>query len=144
MIEIKEILTRIAKGQTKRKIRKDLSVHNLTINRYIKEAKCLGIDPENCELSQITDNLCSAISRNTTKAPKTTLYPRVIIMLPVKDRIEAYLKDGITKAKIIRLLGRDGIKISESSFLRFVKAHFSHLNKNITVRLPESPPGKYA
>jgi len=144
MIEIKEILTRIAKGQTKRKIRRDLSVHGLTINRYIEEAKCLGIDPENCELSQITDNLCSAISRNTTTAPKTTLYPRDIILLPVKDRIEAYLKDGLTKAKIIRLLARDGIKISESSFLRFVKAHFSSLDKNITVRLPESPPAKYA
>ena len=53
MIEIKEILTRIVKGQSKRKIRRDLSVHNLTINRYIEEAKCLGIDPQNCELSQI-------------------------------------------------------------------------------------------
>ena len=44
MIEIKEILIRIAKGQSKRKIRKDLNVHGLTINRYINEAKCLGID----------------------------------------------------------------------------------------------------
>jgi len=144
MIEIKEILTRIAKGQSKRGIRRDLSVHGLTINRYIKEAKCLGIDPENCELSQITDNLCSAIARNTTTASFKEAYPRDVILLPVKDRIEAYLKDGITKAKIIRLLGRDGIKISESSFLRFVKAHFSHLDKNITVRLPETQPAKYA
>jgi hypothetical protein len=144
MIEIKEILTRIVKGQSKRKIRKDLSVHNLTINRYIKEAKCLGIDPENCDISQITDNLCSAIARNTTTVPKQTAYPRDIILLPVKDRIEAYLKDGVTKAKTRRLLARDGIKISESSFGRFVKANLAHLNKNITVRLPESQPGQYA
>ena len=38
MIEVKEILTRVARGQTKRKIRRDLSVHGLTINRYIEEA----------------------------------------------------------------------------------------------------------
>ena len=145
MLEIKEILLRIAKGQSKRKIRRDLSVHGLTINRYIKEAKCLGIDPGKCEVSQITDNLCSAIARNTTTdRVKEVTYPRDIILLPVKDRIEAYLKDGITKAKIIKLLGRDGIKISESSFLRFVKAHFGHLDKNITVRLPETEPAKYA
>jgi hypothetical protein len=144
MIEIKEILTRIVKGQSKRKIRRDLSVHNLTINRYIEEAKCLGIDPQNCELSQITDNLCSAISRNTTTTPKVAVYPRDIILLPLKDRIEAYLKDGITKAKIRRLLARDGTNISESSFGRFVKANFSHLDKNITVRLPETNPGQYA
>ena len=144
MIEIKEILTRIVKGQSKRKIRKDLSVHNLTINRYIEEAKCLGIDPENCDISQITDNLCSAIARNTTTTPKQTVYPRDIILLPVKDRIEAYLKDGVTKAKTRRLLARDGINISESSFARFVMANLAHLNKNITVRLPESQPGQYA
>ena len=144
MIEIKEILLRIAKGQSKRGIRKDLSVHGLTINRYIEEAKCLGINPQECEVSQITDNLCSAIARNTTTTPKAAAYPRDITLLPVKDRIEAYLKDGVTKAKIRRLLGRDGIKISESSFARFVKAHFNHLDKNITVRLPESPTAKYA
>ena len=144
MIEIKEILLRIAKGQSKRGIRKDLSVHGFTINRYIEEAKCLGINPQECELSKITDNLCSAIARNTTTTPKAAAYPRDITLLPVKDRIEAYLKNGITKAKIIKLLGRDGIIVSESSFLRFVKAHFSHLDKNITVRLPETDPGQYA
>jgi len=146
MIEIKEILLRIAKGQSKRKIRRDLSVHGLTINRYIEEAKCLGIDPQDCDFSQISDNLCSAIARNVTtvKKDESNICPRDILLLPVKDRIEAYLKDGITKAKIRKLLARDGIAISESSFLRFVKEHFSHLNKNITVRLPETEPGQYA
>lgn len=57
MIEIKEILLRIAKGQSKRGIRRDLSVHGLTINRYIQEAKCLGINPEEADPSQITDSL---------------------------------------------------------------------------------------
>ena len=56
MIEIKEILLRIAKGQSKRKIRRDLCVHGLTINRYIEEAKCLGIDPQDCDFSQISGN----------------------------------------------------------------------------------------
>jgi hypothetical protein len=145
MIEIKEILLRIAKGQSKRKIRRDLSVHGLTINKYIEEAKCLGVNPQDCQVSQITDNLCSAIARNTTTTKdKELLCPRDIILLPVKDRIEAYLKDGITKTKIINLLGKDGVIISESSFLRFVKSHFSHLAKNITVRLPETEPGQYA
>jgi len=146
MIEIKEILTRIAKVQTKRKIRRDLSVHVLTINRYIEEARCLGIDAQNCDSSQITDNLCSAVARNVTtvKKDRSDICPRDAILLPVKDRIEAYLKEGVTKAKIRRLLGRDGIMVSESSFLRFVKSHLSHLDKKVTVRLPETEPGKYA
>lgn len=41
MIEIKKILLRITKGQTKRGIRKELSVHGLTLNRYIEELDAL-------------------------------------------------------------------------------------------------------
>ena len=91
-------------------------------------------------------NLCSAIARNVTtvKKDKSDICPRDTILLPVKDRIEAYLKDGITKAKIRRLLARDGIVVSESSFLRFTRTHLGHLDKKVTVRLPETEPGKYA
>jgi hypothetical protein len=146
MIEIKEILLRIAKGQSKRKIRRDLSVHGLTINRYIKEAVSLGVDPEHCQISQITDELCVAIAGNVTtvKKDKSDVCPRDILLLPIKDRIETYLKDGITKAKIRKLLARDGITVCQSSLLRFVNEHFSYLSKNITVRLPETEPAKYA
>jgi len=146
MIEIKEILLRIAKGQSKRKIRRDLNIHGLTINRYIEECRCLGINPLDCDLSQITDELCAAIAGNVTtvKKDKSDICPRDILLLPVKDRIETYLKNGITKAKIRKLLERDGIVVSESSLLRFVNEHFNHLSKNITVRLPETEPGKYA
>jgi hypothetical protein len=144
MIEIKEILTRIAKGQSKRRIRRELSVHGLTINRYIEEARRLGINPEECMVSDITDTLCSAIAQNTNNSgQKEVIYPRDIILLPHKERIEKYLKAGLTKAKIRTLLGRDGVKVTESSFLRFVNAHFAHLRKNITVRLPETNPGQY-
>jgi len=146
MIEIKEILTRIAKGQSKRKISRGLNIHGLTINRYIKECICLGINPEECGPSQITDNLCSAIARNVTtvKKDRSDICPRDKLLLHVKDRIEAYLKEGLTKTKIRELLRRYGITVSESSFLRFVNSHFSKLSKNITVRLPETEPAKYA
>ena len=80
----------------------------------------------------------------TVKKDKSDIYPRDVLLLPVKDRIETYFKDGITKVKIRKLLARDGITVSESSLLRFVNEHFNHLSKNITVRLPETEPAKYA
>lgn len=146
MIEIREILLRIAKGQSKRKIRKDLNVHGQTVNRYIQECICLGIDPLNCDSSQISQELCAVISKNVTTVKKNSqeLCPRDALLLPVKDKIEAHLKKGLTKTKIRKLLEREGITVSESSFLRFVKSYFSHLAKNITVRLPETKPGQYA
>lgn len=64
-----------------------MSVHGLTINRYIKEAKLLGIDPENCDISQITDDLCSSIAGKTSTTAsnkKEILYPRDIILLTRK------------------------------------------------------------
>jgi len=90
-------------------------------------------------LSQIKDDICAAIAKNTSTAKKDKLIlcPRDSTLLPVKDRIESCLNAGITKAKIIKLLERDGILVSESSFLRFIKSHFNYLAKNITVRLPE-------
>jgi hypothetical protein len=145
MTEIKEILLRVAKGHTKRKIRRDLSVHGLTINKYIEESKNLGVNPKDCDKSQITDELAMAIAKNITTAKKddAKLYPRDALLLPVKDRIEGYLKGGITKVKITKLLARDGIFVTESSLLRFVKDHYGCLTKNITVRLPETEPGQY-
>jgi len=55
--------TEIAKGQSKRKIRKDLNIHGQTINKYIQECIFLGIDPLNCDPSQISQELCSVISK---------------------------------------------------------------------------------
>jgi len=147
MIEIREILLRIAKGQSKRKIRKDLKVHAQTVNRYIQECICLGIDPSSCDVSLISEELCSVISQNITTATKKNVLevrPRDVLLLPVKDKIEAYLKKGVTKTKIRTLLAREGVTVSESSLLRFTRDHFSHLSKNFTVRLPETNPGQYA
>jgi len=61
MIEIKEILLRIAKGQSERKIRKYLKVHGQAVNRYIQESICLGIDPFHHYPVQISQELCGPI-----------------------------------------------------------------------------------
>lgn len=144
MIEIKEILLRISKGQTKRTIRRDLGMHGITLNKYLDATTSLGIDPETIDPGSITDKLCYAIK--TAAGPvKDKIAPRDKILLPHKDKIEAYLKKGLTKTKIISLLGRQGIAVSEAGFYRFLKDHLSsYMGKGITVRLPECQPGQYA
>jgi len=42
MIEIKEILYRISRGQAKRTIRRDLGIYGQTLNRYLDAATSLG------------------------------------------------------------------------------------------------------
>jgi len=145
MIEIKEILLRISKGQTKRTIRRDLGMHGITLNKYLDVATSLGIDLTIIDLESITDELCYSIKMAAGPVKDKEIAPRDILLLPHKDKIEAYLKQDLTKTKIISLLGRQGIAVSEASFYRFLKAHLSsHMGKGITVRLPECQPGQYA
>jgi len=47
MIEPKEILLRIEDGQSKRKVRKVMGIHGVTLNRYLDIAKELGVDTKN-------------------------------------------------------------------------------------------------
>lgn len=145
MIEIKEILLRILKGQTKRTIRRDLGIHGITLNKYLDAATSLGIDLKTITPESITDELCYAVKVAAGQVKEKEIAPRDKILLPHKDKIEAYLKKDLTKTKIISLLRREDITFSEASFYRFLKDHLSsYMGKGITVRLPECQPGQYA
>jgi len=112
MTEIKEILLRIARKESLRSISKTLGIHRDTINKYIIIAGNLGIDPKE---DAITDEIAEKIKAELSPGNKPPHIPRDKILLPVKDRIEEYLEKGIKGSKIMVLLARDGIKVSESS-----------------------------
>jgi hypothetical protein len=142
MTEIKEILLRIARKESIRSISRKLSIHRDTINKYINICHRLGVDLKD---DAITDEIAEKIRAELSPGNKPPHIPRDKILLPVKDRIEEYLEKGIKGSKIMVLLARDGIKVSESSFYRFINTRCeSYISKNITVRLPETEPGKYA
>jgi len=79
----------------------------------------------------------------TVKKNSQELRPRDTLLLPIKDKMEAHLKKGFTKNKTGKLLQREGITVTQSLALRFAKSHFSHLGKNVTVRLYETKLGQY-
>ena len=141
MTEIKEILLRIASGYGIRAISRSLGIHRDTIKNYVSASLELGVDPAK---DSITDDLIEKIKSRLTGRSKPAHIPRDDILLPHKDRIEAYLEKGIKGSKIMTLLARDGIVVTSSSFYRFINSSCSsYMRKNITVRLPETGPGKY-
>ena len=141
MTEIKEILLRIKRKESIRSISRTLGIHRDTINKYISICIDLGVDPRE---GAITDELVEKVRNKLAPGNKPSNIPRDEILLPVKDRIEAYLDIGLKGSKIMILLARDGIEINESSFYRFVNSRCeNYIRKNITVRLPETDPGKY-
>lgn len=142
MTEIKEILLRIARKESIRSISRTLGIHRETINKYLNICHKLGVDPRT---DSITDELSEKIRAELSPGNKPSHIPRDEILLPHKERIESYLDKGIKGSKIMILLKRDGIEIGESSFYRFINTRCeNYINKNITVRLPETEPGKYA
>jgi hypothetical protein len=146
VIEIKEILLRILSKDSIRKVSSSLGLHRETIRNYIELAKGYGFDPYKDSKDGLTDELiqkikaCAGISKG-----QSLLIPRNELLLPHKDKIEKYLESGLKGSKIIVLLARQGILVTKASFYRFVRNSCeSYRRKNITVRLPESQPGKYA
>jgi len=145
MIEIKELLIRLAKGESKRSISRNLKTHRTTINKYLTTSISLGYNPSKDNINKITDDLIEKIKNISINKAKLALsVPRNLILLPYKDEIEKYINDGLKGSKIIQLLKRKGIKFEGSSFYRFVNSSCdNYKNKNITIRLPETEPGKY-
>jgi len=142
MTEIKEILLRIKRKESVRSISRTLGIHRDTINKYISICLDLGVDPR---ADAITDKLVEKIRKELAPGNKPSHIPRDEILLPHKEKIETYLEKGLKGSKIMILLARDGINIGESSFYRFINTRCeNYIRKNITVRLPETEPGKYA
>jgi len=97
MTEIREILLRIKREESVRSIPKTLGIHRKTINKYLSLCLDLGIDPK---VDAITDELTSNIKSRLAPGNKSSHIPRDDILLPHKDRIEAYLEKGIKGSKI--------------------------------------------
>jgi len=132
----------VAKGHPIRSISRSLGIHRDTIKKYISLSLEIGVDPRK---DTVTDKLLERIKSLHAAGSKLLHIPRDDILLPHKDRIEAYLEKGIKGSKIMTLLARDGIVVGNSSFYRFINSRCeNHMRKNITVRLPETEPGKYS
>lgn len=144
VIEIKEILLRILSKDSIRKVASSLGMHRETIRNYIELAKGYGFDPYKDSKDSLTDELIQKI-KACAGISKGLLIPRNELLLPHKDKIEKYLESGLKGSKVIVLLARQGILVTKASFYRFVRNSCeSYRRKNITVRLPEVEPGKYA
>lgn len=146
IIDLREIFYRIAGGQSKRQVREVMSIHGNTLNKYLDIAKELGVDVAECTRGAITDELIESVyERIGIKKQGPGVPPRDMVLLPLKEKIEGYLKKDVPGTKIVKILSREDIEISQTSFYRFVRVHLSQYAKNnITVRLPETKTGIYA
>lgn len=93
-----------------------MGIHRDTIRNYIKLSIQFGFNPQKDNREFVTDDLVlsikSAIFYSNVKQNKA---PRDELLLPVKDKIEGYLRDGLKGSKIMSLLAREGIIVYRDS-----------------------------
>jgi hypothetical protein len=144
LIEIKEILIRLANTKSIRSVSASLNIHRKTIKSYMNLSIKHGFNPLKDSKENITDDLVSKI-KEESKDTENKKAPRDELLFPLKDKTEEYFKKGLKGSKIIILLKRKGINVEKHSFYRFVKNNCrNYLNNKITVRLAEVEPAKYA
>lgn len=123
-----------------------MGIHSNTLNKYLDLARDLGMDITTCTRYDITDELIESVhQRIGIIKDRSNTAPRDVILLPLKDRIEDYPKKDVPGTKIVKILAREDIEISQTSFFRFVKTHLPQYAKSsISVRLPKTKAGIYA
>ena len=105
MIQLREVFFRICNGQSKRQVREVMGIHGNTLNKYLDIARELGTDITTCTKGDITDELIESVHERIGIKDRPDTPPREVILLPLKDRIEDYLKKDVPRApKIVRIL----------------------------------------
>jgi len=144
MVQLKEILLRRARGEAKKAINRSLGVHRKTITKYLKIAAQLGVDPIRDGPEAITKELVEKIKQEETEK-SSPISPALQALMPHKSWIEDQVEGGLKGSKILQLLHRKGVRVTEATFYRFLREQCpSWIKHKITVLLPETEPGDYA
>lgn len=147
MFEIKTVLERVGRGESRSEVERVTGHTRKTIGRYVKRAEQLGWRPG----APVTDELAGAVARASGVARDRGPGDSEQLLLPHVERIKAWLtpspneKRGLRLAKVHVLLERQGVRVPYSSLHRFAVTHCGFQDqRRITVRLDDPPPGLYA
>ena len=147
MFDIKVVLERVARGESRSEIERVTGHARKTIGRIVKRAEKLGWQPG----MVVTDEFAGAVARAGGVARDRGPGESALLLMPHQERIRTWLtpsaneKRGLRLAKVQQLLAREGVRVPYSSLHRFAVAHCGFSDRRrVTVRLDDPPPGLYA
>ncbi len=143
MIDVREILRRIAEGHSARKIARDAHVDRKTVARYAAAASDAGITPT----SPITDDVVHDVARRVQARPAPTPSDEWREVAGHRARIEAWLaaRRPLRMSRIHALLVRDhGLTASYDTLVRFARQELGWRKPRPTVLVQDGEPGKEA
>ncbi len=147
MFEIKVVLERVGRGESRSEIARVTGHARKTIGRYVKRAERLGWRPG----MVVTDGLAGAVARASGVARERGPGESELLLMPHQERVREWLtpsaneKRGLRLTKVQQLLAREGVRVPYSSLHRFAVTQCGFQDqRRITVRLDDPPPGLYA
>jgi hypothetical protein len=146
MFEVKVVLERVGRGESRSEIERATGHTRKTIGRIVKRAEALGWQP----CLPVSDELAGLVARAGGVARDRAPGDSEVLLAPHQERIRAWLapssteRRGLRLSKVHALLARDGVRVPYSSLHRFAVACCGFLDhRRVTVRLPDPPPGMY-
>ena len=142
MVDVKELLRRFQAGERVRRAARECSADRKTVRRYYAAAKKCGVRAG----EELSDDLVAEVVRLVQARPAPAPSDAWKVLVPVKDRIEAWLtaERPLRLVRIHELLAREGIEVSYSTLRRYAQRELGVGGPRVTVRLADTPPGEEA
>ena len=113
MFEIKAVLERVGRGESRSEVERVTGHTRKTIGRYVKRAEALGWRPG----APVTDELAGAVARASGVARDRGPGDSEQLLMSHQERLRAWLtpspseKRGLRLAKVQQLLEREGVRV---------------------------------
>jgi hypothetical protein len=142
VIQVKEVLRRWLRNDAGvRSIASGAGVDRKTAQRYIDAAVSLGLKRSDAE-DQLTDVLIGGVCEVVRPSRSDSHGSSWELLLTQEEDIKAWVKEGLTVAKIGDLVRRRGVVVPERTFQRFCAERCGAGKETTTVRVVDGEPGK--
>jgi transposase len=137
---IREVLRLWLRGEGLRSIERLVSLDRKTVRRYVAAAQEAGLVREAGE-QQLTDELLGAVVERVRPARLRGRGQAWERCQGERDRIKAWLDEGVAVVKIADLLARRGKPVPERTLYRFCAEELGYRKQRATVRVNDGEPG---
>lgn len=141
MIEIKEVLRLWLAGHSLREVTRLAGLDRKTVRRYVQAAQAAGVARESGD-GQLTEEVLGAVVavvRPDRPRSNGASWEAIAVQ---REQIAAWLKQGLTLAKIHMLLGRRGVVVPYRTLHRFAVAELGFGRRKTTVPVVDGKPGQ--
>jgi transposase len=140
VIEVIEVLRCWMSGAGFRRVATLAGVDRKTVRRYVDAAVAAGLDRDG-GVDQLTDELIGAVVA-AVRPDRPQGHGAVWETLCAKhDRIEGWVKEGLTVVKIVDLLAREGVLVPQRTLHRYCQQRTEYRGRRDTVPVADGEPG---